>query len=163
MPSDCPPAIASLIQDCWNPDPMKRPSFSEILVRLERMAVPEDWQELMVEAGADKSEINDNETRKELIKTVTYAVQCIEDKGFCPTSGDLALEIQNRPRPAQLPNISRLTLDKRNSIRQVLEGALAKKRVNLQSSSNTYTHGATCPPSLGAAATEPRRNWYFYH
>lgn len=39
-------------------DPTKRPSFSEILARLERMAIPEDWKGLMDETGADQSEVS---------------------------------------------------------------------------------------------------------
>ncbi|KAL6064370.1 Serine/threonine-protein kinase STY46 [Balamuthia mandrillaris] len=41
MPSfptdDCPPEYAELIRDCWQPQPEERPSFQEILTRLEAL------------------------------------------------------------------------------------------------------------------------------
>jgi len=37
IPADCPPAYAQLMRDCWESDPQKRPSFADILTRLEGM------------------------------------------------------------------------------------------------------------------------------
>ncbi|KAL6076589.1 Constitutive triple response 4 [Balamuthia mandrillaris] len=37
IPKTCPPDYAKLISDCWEKDPNKRPSFDEILVRLQKL------------------------------------------------------------------------------------------------------------------------------
>jgi hypothetical protein len=42
IPSDTNPEFTSLIQDCWHQDPAKRPRFSEVLQRLERIMSSND-------------------------------------------------------------------------------------------------------------------------
>ena len=37
IPADCPTVYAQLICDCWKQDPLQRPSFGQILQRLEAM------------------------------------------------------------------------------------------------------------------------------
>jgi hypothetical protein len=34
---DLPPALVQLVRDCWNGQPSLRPSFSEIVIRLQRL------------------------------------------------------------------------------------------------------------------------------
>lgn len=38
IPDDCPPAIAELIRQCWE-EPAERPSFKELLKRLESIPI----------------------------------------------------------------------------------------------------------------------------
>lgn len=35
--SKCPPDLRELIEECWDPEPVVRPTFSEIIVRLDRI------------------------------------------------------------------------------------------------------------------------------
>ncbi len=37
IPDDCPAPYAQLMSDCWHEDPTKRPSFTEVLHRLEQL------------------------------------------------------------------------------------------------------------------------------
>lgn len=37
IPGHTPPALASLIRDCWQPLPDQRPAFADIATRLESM------------------------------------------------------------------------------------------------------------------------------
>lgn len=37
IPGHTPPALASLIRDCWQPLPDQRPSFADVAARLEAM------------------------------------------------------------------------------------------------------------------------------
>ena len=36
-PTDCPQEISRIMLDCWEHDPKRRPSFSELLVKIEHM------------------------------------------------------------------------------------------------------------------------------
>jgi hypothetical protein len=36
LPQDCPEVLVALLTDCWNADPLKRPSFAEVCTRLEK-------------------------------------------------------------------------------------------------------------------------------
>jgi serine/threonine protein kinase len=37
IPASCPPGLAAMIMTCWDPDPSKRPFFSEIVGALRRL------------------------------------------------------------------------------------------------------------------------------
>lgn len=39
IPSDCPPSLASMMQECWQKNPRLRPSFEDIIPRLDKIAV----------------------------------------------------------------------------------------------------------------------------
>jgi len=39
IPADCEESLKSLIEDCWNPEPAKRPAFPSIILRLDQIIV----------------------------------------------------------------------------------------------------------------------------
>ena len=51
MPDGCPPVLARLIHDCWRQSPAARPSFEEIVVRIERMQQHDAFKALPLPKG----------------------------------------------------------------------------------------------------------------
>jgi serine/threonine protein kinase len=39
IPDDCEQSLKALIEDCWHPDPVKRPSFPNIIIRLDTIII----------------------------------------------------------------------------------------------------------------------------
>jgi hypothetical protein len=39
IPADCEPSLRALMESCWHPDPSKRPSFKEIIERLDDVVI----------------------------------------------------------------------------------------------------------------------------
>jgi len=44
IPPRCPPMMAQLMKDCWGDDPVKRPTFSQIINALEKMQLQTQTQ-----------------------------------------------------------------------------------------------------------------------
>ncbi|XP_002119747.3 uncharacterized protein LOC100186169 [Ciona intestinalis] len=59
LPSSLPHSFHKLIGKCWNASHVNRPSFKEIIIEVETMKLPQDWNDKLREAGVERINTSD--------------------------------------------------------------------------------------------------------
>ena len=97
IPSDWNEDLQQLIKDCWDNDPLKRPSFKEIEERIEAV-----WREMhakrLEEKNLNQTKQEDSSSEEEQIKTVSeVTLTSDEPKPVQPVTSVQPAEDEHKP------------------------------------------------------------------
>ena len=90
LPKDCPEELVALLKDCWNAIPDKRPSFTEICVRLETLRLKDlRGRYMKMELGSSlvfiKVKIEEQSSFYKNLQTIVCGINDIEEVNQCLT------------------------------------------------------------------------------
>jgi hypothetical protein len=149
FPETVPEALQTFIRGCWHQDPLKRPTFAQLLQAISQIEIPSDWKDLFMAAGVKEDELTAAEQSPGLQDVSTTLLDValtsipLTQTGQVPNLQQI-LEAKKKLKPVQPGQVPKapVAASQKNSIQTIIMNAIQERRSFIASSSSSL------PPAL---------------